>query len=185
MNAESVVETPSTGGQALTGLATVVGRVAYWIEKVLPPGDVAELRRMDPPERPLCPAFFKLSAEALVPSGALPADGPTRDMAETRWAVILAGMAETAGLHNPSVRLGSALAPILSEPRFLRLLRSHDHALHRAVRVTAHHLASRGVVANWCSMALLVLSDGRCDEETVRRSIARDYYASNASKGKE
>jgi hypothetical protein len=34
-------------------------------------------------------------------------------------------------------------------------------------------------------MALLVLSDGRCDEETVRRSIARDYYASNASKGKE
>ena len=58
----------------------------------------------------------------------------------------------------------------------LRLLRAHDDALEDAIRVTTHQLATSGARFDASELALLVLSDGRSDEDTVRRRVARHYY---------
>jgi len=156
-------------------LATTVSSLANAIEKVLSPGDVAALRRLRHGD-PSCSAFWRLAATQL--ASALPEGGPARDEAERRWAVILQAMAEMTGFHAPGRYLGRALASAgIAEQRVLRLLRASGEGLSDAVRVTAHHLASTATPADHTEIARLVLSDGRDDEEPVRRRIARDFYA--------
>jgi CRISPR system Cascade subunit CasB len=141
-------------------------------------GDVAALRRMKPGEIE-CPAFWKLAAVHL--QDVLPAQGEARNKAERRWGAILAGLAEVVELHAPGRRLGHALAAAdVAELRVLRLLRAHDDALLDMVRTIAHQLDSKAERVDWADVARLVLSDGRADEETVRRSIARDFYSNHA-----
>jgi CRISPR type I-E-associated protein CasB/Cse2 len=75
-------------------------------------------------------------------------------------------------------RLGRALAEAdLSEQRFLKLLRAQDRGLLDAVRTVTHYLSTKAVPVDCSDIALLILSDGRSDEDSVRRSIARDYYS--------
>lgn len=156
-------------------LGSIVGAIAASIDRVLPPGDVAALRRLRPGEVG-CAAFWKLLATHL--GRELPAEGPARDEAERRWAVIVQALARMRGLHDPRVRLGRALASAgLAEGRVLRLLRARHDNLADAVRVTAEFLANASIPTDHTEIALLILSDGRGDEETVRRRIARDYYA--------
>lgn len=167
----------ATAEPGATGLARVIGAIAADLDGLLPPGDVAGLRRLRP-EEVASPAFWKLVATRLEPHGMLPGPAQARLEAERRWAVIVAGMAEMKGLHRPRARLGGALAEAdVSEPRFLRLLRAHDAALFDAVRTTAHQLASRAVPVDWTDVARLVLTDGQENEEDVRRHVARDYYS--------
>lgn len=156
-------------------LGSIVGAVAVSMDRVLPPGDVAALRRLRPGDAD-CAAFWKLLATHL--TGELPAGGAPRDEAERRWAVILQALARMRGLHAPGLRLGRTLAAAgLAEARVLRLLRARHEALADAVRVTAHFLANGAVPSDQAEMAALILSDGRTDEESVRRRIARDFYA--------
>lgn len=157
-----------------TPLHVLVGALTRTLAR-LPPGDLATLRRLTPAE-PQCTAFWRLLAGELadqVPHR----DDPRRSDAERRWAVILAAMADADGLLAPGRHLGSALAGAVPEARVLRLLRAHDDALADAVRVTVHHLTTRGVVFDPTDVAWLVLSDGRADEDEVRRRIYRDFYA--------
>jgi CRISPR type I-E-associated protein CasB/Cse2 len=156
------------------GLASLVGSLAHHIDAVLSPGDVAALRRSAGVES-YCPAFWRLSAAVLEPGGAFLA-APAQGELEERWAAILSGMAEMRGLHRPERRAGEVLGTVVSEPRFLRLLRGHGQVLLDALRVVAHHLASRAQPIDWTELARLVLSDGREDEQAVRRRLARDYY---------
>ena len=170
---------PATDESSTTpraSLANVVHLVARDIDHALSSGDVAELRRLRP-EDPSSPAFWKVVAYRLEPSGLLAAGGPLRDLQERRWAALLSGMAEMQGLHAAGRRLGGALASaVVAESRFVRLLRAHDDALLDAVRLTAHHLASAGEPVDWADLARLVMCDGASNEEAVRRQIARDYY---------
>ncbi len=157
-------------------LAKVMGQIAHALNHVLSSGDVAELRRLAPTE-PGSPAFFKLAALYLEPSGFLPRGGQLRDDAERKWAAILAGMATIGHLLTPGRRLGEALVMAgFSELRFVRLLRAQDQKLLDLARLSAKFLAAKGEGVDWTDMASLVLSEGQKHEENVRRSIARDYY---------
>jgi CRISPR type I-E-associated protein CasB/Cse2 len=164
-------------------LAATVNAVAHSIEKVLSPGDVAALRRLRP-EDASCAAFWRVVVTLLAP--ALPNGGPAREDGERRWAVILQAMAEMQGLHAPGARMGRALAAAgLAELRVLKLLRASGDTLFDAVRVTAHYLASTATMGDHVEIARLVLSDGRDDEERVRRQIARDFYTQQERNEKE
>lgn len=159
-----------------TRLGTVIGGIARDLVAVLAPGDVASLRRLRPGD-PGCAAFWRLVATRLEPADLLPGEAAARLEAERRWGVILAGMARMQGLHQFRARLGVTLAEAdVSELRFLRLLRAHDESLADAVRVTSHTLAAKAKPVDWFDLARLVLSDGRADEDEVRRHIARDFY---------
>lgn len=170
-------EAASDGGEARSpSLGGVIGRLAHAMSREGPlgAGEVAELRRLEPHD-PGSPAFWKVVAAYLEDS--LPSGGERLDDAERRWAAILSGLATLGPLHRQGVRLGLALAEAgLSELRFVRLLRAHDEGLLHQARVTAKFLSAKGQPADWTGMARLVLSDGRDDEERVRRQLAREYY---------
>lgn len=156
-------------------LDSTVERLVHAFRDQLSPGDVASLKRLDP-LHPDVPAFFKLLAGPLEPAFA--EVSPERlEAEETRWAAVVAGLANTHGLHRRGARLGRALADAdVSEQRLLRLLRAHDAALFDLLRAATHQLASRGVPFDALQLAELVLSDGGPREESVRRYVARSYY---------
>jgi CRISPR type I-E-associated protein CasB/Cse2 len=132
---------------------------------------------MDPRSPPA--VFFKVSGVAL--DDLLPGEAPARASEESRWAAVVAGMACLGPLHDPSQRLGVALARAeLSEFRFARLIRADAERLIDEILALARFFAAKGIQADWSAAANLMLSAGRADEEPVRRHIARDYYGTLA-----
>jgi CRISPR system Cascade subunit CasB len=130
------------------------------------------------PRRPAA-AFFKI--EGLVLDESLPGDAAARADMETRWAVIVVGLAYLGALHDPSKRLGLALADAqYSELRFARLVRADEEHLADELPTLARFLAAKGARVDWAAAAQLILSAGRTDEEPVRRHLARDYYGAMA-----
>jgi CRISPR type I-E-associated protein CasB/Cse2 len=91
--------------------------------------------------------------------------------------------------HHPRRRLGHAAAEAgLAEMRFLRLLRDSGDTLAATVRGVVHSLASKNESIDWVDLARLVLSEGHDWGESVRRSLARDFYGRAhrlAARGKE
>jgi CRISPR system Cascade subunit CasB len=172
-------------GAGKVDLRDLVNRIARDIDQALGTGDVAELRRIRAHDIGQ-PAFWRIVATHLDPAGALPTGEEARDEAERRWAVILATMAMLRGLHRPGRRLGHALVDAgVTEMRLLRLLRAHGEVLADAVRVTVHQLAQPALQVDVSEIARLVLSDGRSDEERVRRRVARDYFSASYHTRKE
>jgi CRISPR system Cascade subunit CasB len=145
---------------------------------VLTSGDVAEMRRMDP--RTIdAPGFYKLAGAVLEQD--LPRGGAPRTEAETRWAAIIVGLAHLGARHRPDVRLGEGLvAAGFSELRFARLLRADSERLLDELPALARFLAAKNTSADFTAAAYLMLSAGRSDEESARRSLARDYYGALA-----
>jgi CRISPR system Cascade subunit CasB len=165
---------PAAPDQAST-LASLVNTLAGWLasSSALTPGDVAALRRMDPRRPPA--AFFKLEGLAL--DAHLPHDASEREDAETRWAVVVQGLAHLGSLHAPRERLGVSLAEAgFSELRFARLLQANPDQLVDELPLLARFLAAKGVTTDWAAAARLILSAGRRDQEATRRRLARDYY---------
>ncbi len=159
-----------------------VHQIAQAFRISLSNGEIASLRRLSPQD-PAHPAFFRLAARFLEPAGHLPSDGPWRDLAERRWACVVNGLALLGDLHRPGASLGEALAESgFSELRFVRLLRAQDAALWDAIRSVARFLISKGQPADWSDPALLVFSDGADWAESIRRRIARRYYATLSKK---
>jgi CRISPR type I-E-associated protein CasB/Cse2 len=139
-------------------------------------GELAELRRLKPDD-PGGSAFWRIVVTRLDPNH-LPGGSPARDDALRRWAVILRALAELDGLHDPSRRLGAALAEVgVSELRLNKLLRSSGEPLFDEVRTVAHQLATAALSADLTGIARLVLSEGQPHEQAVRQTIANDYYA--------
>lgn len=155
-------------------LTSLVSRISGLLfGGAIPSGDVAALRRMDP-RRPGA-AFFKI--EGLVLDEDLPGDAAARTDAETRWAAIVIGLAHLGTLHQPTQRLGFALADAqYSEIRFARLIRADADRLEDELPTLARFLTAKGVRVDWTAAAHLILSADRVDEEPVRRHLARDYY---------
>jgi CRISPR type I-E-associated protein CasB/Cse2 len=130
------------------------------------------------PRRPAA-AFFKVEGLAL--DAHLPGDAPRREAQETRWAVIVLGLAILGELHRSGVRLGQALAGGgFSELRFARLLQADADQLADDLPLLARFLASKGIPTDWSAAARLMLSAGRADEDDTRRHLARDYYGALA-----
>ncbi len=174
---DAMAPLPASEERQGSGWVRVVGQIAAAIDKQLPPGDVAALRRSTPAEVG-GPAFWKMAAAILEPAAVLPAGGAARDDAERLWGAIIGAAALLRGFHRPQRGLGSALATAgYSELRFVRLLRAHDDALMDAVRAAAQFLASRAEEVDCTDFARLLLTDGRDAEEAARRRIARAYYS--------
>lgn len=152
--------------------------VAGWLGLVrrLGPGDLAELRRLDP-ERPSAPGFWRLVASMACAEG----DATWRTENERRYAVILRTFAELRDVHRHGRRLGTALAEAqLDERRLLQLLRARKAALAHAIRTTCHFLTSKGVTVDAMDLARLVLTEDRPREDAERRQLARDYFRAAA-----
>jgi CRISPR type I-E-associated protein CasB/Cse2 len=166
----------ATNGETRS-IRTIISRIAARLSDDASIGDRAALRRLSF-DAPDAPAFWRLVVSELDP--VLPDASPYREEQERRWAAILSGLAEVAGagLHRPKHDLGEAAAQAgLHEMRVLKLLRAHDDALLALVRPLAHQLVSKGVPVDWADVARLVLSDGRVDEDSVRRDVARRYFS--------
>lgn len=168
---------PEAAHDETTSIRTIISRIAARLAADAAIGDRAALRRLSF-DAPDAPAFWRIVVAELQPL--LPAASPYREEHERRWAAILAGLAEVAGagLHAPKRRLGEAAAAAgLHEMRVLKLLRAHGDALLALVRPLAHQVVSKGVPVDWADVAQLVLSDGRADEDLVRRNLARSYFS--------
>ncbi|MBN2586399.1 MAG: type I-E CRISPR-associated protein Cse2/CasB [Candidatus Fermentibacteraceae bacterium] len=166
-------------------LASITGQITHSIDSVLSPGDVAELRRLTPSD-PFSPAFFKLVTSFLESDPGFPSHGKARDEIERRWAVFIQAAAQMKNLHSMKVGLGYALASSgYSELRLVRLLRASDPILYREVRTAAHYLAAKAQTCNLVDMAYLLLIQVGEKAESVRRSIARDYYGYKTRSEKE
>ncbi|OPL19204.1 MAG: hypothetical protein AVO35_11535 [Candidatus Aegiribacteria sp. MLS_C] len=163
----------------------MTGQVIRAVDSQLPPGDIAELRRLTPSD-PFSPAFFKLMASAVDPDRELPSGGNSRDEIERRWAVFMQAAAVMRKLNSRKVGLGSALASAgYSEIRFVRLLKARGSILFREIRTAAHYLASKAQMCDLVDIARLLMVTDAERAESVRRSIARGYYGQSDSPGKE
>jgi CRISPR system Cascade subunit CasB len=157
--------------------AALIYRLVHTMDELLTPGEVAELRRLQP-EQPGSPAFYKIAAIHLSGDDFWRIGGSDLDEIERRWAVILSSMAHTKGLHQPGSRLGKALAEAgFHELRFVRLLRASDARLLKAVSSAARFLAAKAEPFDFADLARLVESNDRPWAESFRRNVARGYYA--------
>jgi CRISPR type I-E-associated protein CasB/Cse2 len=162
-------------------VGSLVSAIAAFLEGggAISTGDVAALRRMDP--RHPDAAFFKI--EGLVLDDHLPGDADARADLETRWAAVVAGLAQLGSLHVPGDRLGDVLADVqYSELRFARLVRADVDRLVDELPSLARLLSAKGAQVDWTGAAQLILSAGGRNEESIRRHIARDYFRSMARK---
>lgn len=157
-------------------LGSLIGTLVTVIEKGSP-GDAAALRRIDV-DHPTCAAFWKLTTAFL-------SDRRLSGEDETRWAVVLTVLAHAGSLHQPGYEqsLGRVLAKVgFSELRFTRLYRATGGVLLNEAMLLGRLLAAKAEPVDLTSVARLVLSDGRADEENVRRNLARDYFGALARK---
>jgi CRISPR system Cascade subunit CasB len=158
---------------ATATLHSVIGKVDHALRHQLPTGDVAELRRVSP-EEPYTPALWKLLLSHVPESWTA---GPDRDEKERRWATLFMTMATAAGLHDPSVPLGTALARAgWSELRFVRLMQDRGQGLAVRLRRLAQYLNSKSQPADWTDVASLLREQDGEWAERHRRRISRDYY---------
>jgi CRISPR system Cascade subunit CasB len=173
---------PEGDSEARPSLASVIHRLAAAIDRELPPGELAALRRRDLSAA----AFWRLTAHHLVPAGYLARHPPRSEWQEKAWAAVLGGMAHMRNLHQSGRRPGYALRDAdFSELRFTRLLRARDEALLDALRNTAHYLASKGASVDWTDLAALALFQEGDAAERVRRDLARDFHAQSNTQSQE
>jgi CRISPR system Cascade subunit CasB len=155
-------------------LSSIVGRLAFAVDKILGTGEVADLRRLRP-EDPASPAFWKVMAEYW--------DLPFDDEDARRRASLLSGLARTKGLFDFHTSIGKALALAeYSELRFVRLLRAEGKGLYKEIELMAEFLNSKGQKSNWAQIAELLFTKDDEKAESLRRRIARDYYGTKNKK---
>jgi CRISPR type I-E-associated protein CasB/Cse2 len=183
MTSEEIATADPTTGEAETSasLEQLIGRIARAMQQSVSNGDLSDLRRSREGEG-LPPAFWRIASYYIEPAGWGGDHGTELEETETRWSAILAILALLVGFHDASQPLGRSLAECrFSELRFSRLLRASDMGLRRLARDCGRYLSSKGARVNVAELARLLLSDGRSNAESVRRSIARDYYRSLAT----
>jgi CRISPR type I-E-associated protein CasB/Cse2 len=174
-------ENPSEGWP----LPRVIRKLAALIDHELPPGDVAELRRLSSRDLTAL-AFWRLAALHLIPEGLLAANSSRSEEQERTWAAILSCMAYMKGLHSAQRSPGHALRDArFSELRLIRLLRSREERLLDNLRGVARYLASKGEAVDWTSLAVLALYPESSTAERTRRRIASDFYAQSPSSSQE
>ena len=154
--------------------SSIVGRLVRAIDKNLGNGEVADLRRMRPND-PACPAFWKIMAEYW--------DMHFNDEEAMLRACLLSGLARTKNLHSFHISLGNALAIAeYSDLRFVRLLRAEGKTLFKEIELMADFLNSKTQPANWTEVAELLFTRELEKTESLKRRIARNYYATKHAK---
>ena len=151
------------------------------------PGELAELRRMDP-DTASAPALWRLMAKY---------DLLNSPGTESKWALVAHGIAlmtrttgdDAAGrsAHDRNTPIGSALfygddraraSAFYSQSRLNRLLTARGPILRVLLARMFRMMRSANQRFDWYQMAGLILNDGYNEErvENVRRGIARAYY---------
>lgn len=153
--------------------AKAVAAIAHAMaDKGFPPGDLAQLRRLDP-DSPNRPAFWKLLVDLVQPE-----ELRRTAAAERGWAMLMAAMAILGpGCHRRDVRAGTVLAHAgFSEARFEHLLRVEGERFWDDLRRLCRFLAARDLGFDWVRLAPLLVPFGEEEAERTRRELARDYY---------
>ena len=163
---------PPESPSAPVGRGTLATIARHLARDDYPPGDLAQLRRLDP-DRPDGRAFWQVVAHHV--PGALDDEPVVRAL-----AICLRGMAIMREfLVGEPRRLGTVLAEVgVTELRVLRLLRADAARLAEELRQLARLLASKGEAGrfDWGDAYDLIRSAASDREAEVRRRIARDYY---------
>ena len=162
-------ETPS----AVEGdhLQEVVSRLAGALSHASA-GDLAALRRLDL-TCPTAPAFWRF-----LPVGTTATSGQARDEIERRWATVMVVIATLGPSHRPHARLGRALQEAgFAEIRLTRLLRAAGDRLSDEIVSATRYLAAKGQHVDALDLARLVLITQPEKADSVRRDIARHYFA--------
>ena len=146
-------------------------------------GDRATLRRLSP-KAPDAPAFWHLLFRNV------PEDMRRGGSSETRWALIIHGMALMTHMqvsaHQQGRGLGRALhAAGFSEMRLNRLLRARGETFRDMVPRMCRFLASSNEAFDWARFGLMLLTEDEEKTEGYRRGIARDYFRAESAAGKE
>lgn len=162
------------GKEKPTNLARDTARVAGTLaHKEFPRGDLADLRRGGA-RLYTSPGFWRILLDRVEPVHR------HDEEAERRWGVIMQAMAIMApDIHIPNQGLGKVLASMERdslEHRLLKLLRSRGPFLEDQVRLMARLLASYNRAVDWYPLADLILTRNEIRMESIRRSMARDYY---------
>ncbi len=182
-----MTETRGPPGRGRSSGEVAIGFANQLAAEGIRPGDLAELRRMDP-DSPDAAAFWRLMArQDLLGSPAI----------ERKWALVLHGIAlmtRTAGsdapsrsAHDRNMPVGKALfqggdanrtTAFYSESRLSRLLTARGSMLRTLLARMFRMIAAADQPFNWYQMAQLILNEGHNEEraEAVRRNIARNYY---------
>jgi hypothetical protein len=114
------------------GIPAIIDRLGEALPQ-LSPGALAELRRLGP-NCTTSPAYWRLRLQHFD-------DSVRSEQDEQRWAALLSLMARAQGLHRRRP-LGAALAAVVSEPRFLRLLRARGDQVESLLRPIVHQLVT-------------------------------------------
>lgn len=137
----------------------------------LPTGERAALRRLAPDDYAASPAFWRLMIERV------PEELRQTLAAESRWAMLLHGLAEVHQAHQQKEKLGRVLAETnWSEARMEQLLRARDAQFWPTLRRMWGVLAVHARPLDWVDAADFVLADSESAAERCRHRIARDYY---------
>lgn len=169
---------------AKPGLAHVVRQLVAAIER-LGPGELAQLRRGEPTD-PARPAFWRLLFAVVEPAGLVAAaEGDRRDADEKAWSVLCWAIATVGADQARGHGLGRALRRAgVSELRFARLLSGSPEQLPNLIRGVMGQLASKSEPFAATDLArLLGLGGASKDAESVRRDLARDYFAEDRRQG--
>jgi hypothetical protein len=151
-------------------ISALAGRLA---ERRLPMADHAALRRMDP----TAPGRGALAMHRLLVDAGIELRG---DDDERRWALLVHAIALARGRHSRIQPLGVTLANVgMSEARINTLLAADIEVLEDLVPRMARRLNAAGAVADWVTLAHLILNTGRDGREdaadAARFDIARAY----------
>ena len=156
--------------------------------KLYRPGDLAELRRMDPDAYDV-PVFWKIMVQH--------EDRFRGRKVERKWGLILHGIAlmtptsrgdeNTRYAHDPYTPVGRALylgdadtreKGFYSEIRLNRLLTARGPMFRSLLARTFRMLAASNVSFDWKEMASLIQDEGDFEKsaEIARRRIASEYF---------
>ena len=188
--------TKATEGRS-GGWADAAPRLAFRLAQTgFRPGDLAELRRMEP-DRADSPVLIGLLAQE---------DLFGSPQVVKKWALIVHGMAlmtpkgssdaQRGTAHDGMMPVGRALflggeatrdQGFYSEARLKRLLASRGDMTRTLLARAFRMLAANGVTLNWREMARFILSDGYNKEwaEESRRRIASDYFRAQYQSGRD
>lgn len=139
-------------------------------------GALAELRRMDP-NKPDAATFWRLMGKT---------DRLGCPSAESKWALVLHGMALMAPNIDSETPVGRALfyggdnqrnQAFYSDLRFKRLLNSQGVMLRSLLSEVFRMMSASGQSFDWYEMASFILNEDEESLEAARLQMARDYYA--------
>ncbi len=138
-------------------------------------GELAELRRMNP-DRPDAATFWRLMART---------DRLGCPATESKWALILHGMALMAPNADGATPVGKALfdggdnqrkQAFYSDFRFKRLLNARGGMQRALLSEMFRMMSAANQSFDWYEMASFILNDSEESQEAARSKMARYYY---------